>query len=151
MIVINCAVEKNIPIEASIDTGADVNCISQKHIGELGITYHDKSNSIETPDASYSTLGKVNLHIGFNDSEKHKTIPSEFIVLGPDWPDHFPDLTLGMPWLRENGANFDMHNSLLTIDDNFTIPFEKVDYISTLSDSQIRAMTDFPSPTHSPE
>ena len=56
-----------------------------------------------------------------------------------------------MPWLRENGANFDMHNSLLTIDDNFTIPFKKVDYISTLSDSQIRAMTDFPSPTHSPE
>ena len=37
--------------------------------------------------------------------------------------------------LRENVANFDMHNSLLTIDDNFTIPFEKVDYISTLSDS----------------
>ena len=97
MIVVNCAVEKNIPIEASIDTGADVNCISQKHIGELGITYHDKSNSIETPDASYSTLGKVNLHIGFNDSEKHKTILSEFIVVGPDWPDHFPDLTLGMP------------------------------------------------------
>src|ERR1051325_9938302 len=63
---------KHLPIEASIDTGADVNCISQKYIGELGITYHDKSNSIEAPDASYSTLGKVNLHIGFNDSEKHK-------------------------------------------------------------------------------
>ena len=78
-------------------------------------------------------------------------ITGEFTVVGPDWPDHFPDLTLGMPWLRENGANFDMHNSLLTIDDNFTIPFEKVNYISTLSDSQIRAMTDFPSPTYSPE
>ena len=95
MIVINCAVEKNIPIEASIDTGADVNCINQKHIGELGITYHDKSNSIETPDAFYSTLGKVNLHISFNDSEKHKTILSEFIVLGPDWSG--PNLILGMP------------------------------------------------------
>ena len=148
MVFVDCVVEENIPIEATIDTSADVNCISQKHIGELGITYHDKSNRIETPDTSYSTLGKVNLHIGFNDSEKHKTILSEFIVVRPDWPDHFPGLTLGMPWLRENGANFDMHNSLLTIDDNFTIPFEKVDYISTLSDSQIRAMTDF---SHSPE
>ena len=95
MIVINCAVKKNIPIEASIDTGADVNCISQKHIDELEITYHDKSNSIETSDASYFTLGKVNLHISFNDSEKHKTILSEFIVLGPDWSG--PNLILGMP------------------------------------------------------
>ena len=99
MIVVNCAVKKNIPIEILIDTGADVNCISQKHIGKLGITYHDKSNSIETPDTSYFTLEKVNLHISFNDSEKHKTIPSEFIVLGPDWPDYFSDLTLEMPWL----------------------------------------------------
>ena len=106
---------------------------------------------IETLDVSYTTLGKVNLCITFNDGKKHKSIPSEFIVVGPDWSDHFPDVTLGMPWLRENGANFDMHNSLLTIDDNFTIPFEKVDYILTLSDSQIRAMTDLPSSTHSPE
>src|ERR1044071_8568454 len=91
MVFVNCVVEENIPIEASIDTSANVNCISQKHIGELGITYYSESNSIVTPDASYSTLGKVNLHIGFNDGEKHKTIPSEFIVLGPDWPDYFPD------------------------------------------------------------
>ncbi|RGB26734.1 hypothetical protein C1646_770051 [Rhizophagus diaphanus] len=69
-----------------------------KHIGELGITNHDESNSIETLDVSYSTLGKVNLYITFNDGKKHKSIPN----------------------------------------DNFTIPFEKVDYISTLSDNQIR-------------
>src|SRR6266511_984496 len=91
MIVVNCVVEKNIPIETSIDTSANVNCISQKHIGELGITNHDKSNSIETPDASYSTLGNVNLCITFNDSKKHKSISSEFIVVGSDWSDHFPD------------------------------------------------------------
>ncbi|PKC54970.1 hypothetical protein RhiirA1_476386 [Rhizophagus irregularis] len=151
MIIVNCIVKENILIKASIDTSTDVNYISQKHIGELGITYHSESNRIVTSDTSYSTLGKVNLHIGFNDGEKYKTTPSEFIVAGPDWPDYFPDLVLGMPWLRENGVNFDMHNSLLTIDDNFTIPFEKVDYISTLSDSQIRTMTDFPSPTYSPE
>src|SRR5581483_5164254 len=101
------------------------------------ITYHSESNRIVTPDTSYFTLGKVNLHIGFNDGEKHKSIPSEFIVVGLDWPNYFPDLVLGMLWLRENGANFDMHNSLLTIDDNFTIPFKKVDYILTLSNSQI--------------
>ena len=135
--------KKNIPIKAVIDSEANMNGISHKYISELGITYHSGSNSIETPDASYSTLGKVNLCITFNDGKKHKSIPSEFIVVGPDWPDHFPDITLGMPWLWENGANFDMHNSLLTIDDNFTIPFEKVNYILTLSDSQIRAMTDF--------
>ena len=92
MIIVNCIVEKNIPIEASINTGTDVNYISQKYIGELGITYHDKSNSIEAPDASYSTLEKVDLHISFNDGEKYKSIPGEFIV-GPDWPG--PDLILG--------------------------------------------------------
>ncbi|PKK57336.1 hypothetical protein RhiirC2_763977 [Rhizophagus irregularis] len=151
MIIVNCIVKENILVKASIDTSTDVNYISQKHIGELGITYHSESNRIVTPDTSYSTLGKVNLHIGFNDGEKYKTTPSEFIVAGPDWPDYFPDLVLEMPWLRENGVNFDMHNSLLTIDDNFTIPFEKVDYILTLSDSQIRTMTDFPSPTYSLE
>ena len=75
MVFVNCVVEENIPIEASIDTSTDVNCISQKHIGELGITYHSESNSIATPDAFYSTLGKVNLCITFDDGEKHKNIP----------------------------------------------------------------------------
>ena len=87
MILVNCAVEENDPTQAVLDTSANVNCITQKHIGKLEITYHDESNSIEAPDAFYSTLEKVNLHISFNDSEKYKTISSEFIVLGPDWPD----------------------------------------------------------------
>src|SRR4051794_17251999 len=99
MILVNCAVEKNIPIKAVINSGADINCISQKHIGELGITNHNKSNSIEILNVSYFTIGKVNLCITFNNDKKHKSIPSEFIVVEPDWPDHFPDLTLGMLWL----------------------------------------------------
>ena len=49
--VVNCVVKENILIEASIDTSTDVNCISQKHIGELGITYPSESNSIVTPDS----------------------------------------------------------------------------------------------------
>ena len=64
--------------------------------------------------------------ITFN-SEKHKSIgPSEFIVLGPDWPG--PDLILGMPWFRENGATLDICNSKLLLDDNFAIPFKEVKY-----------------------
>ena len=122
--VVNCVVEENIPIDTSIDTFTDVNCISQKHIGKLGITYPSESNSIVTPDASYSILGKDNLHIGFEDGEKHKTIPSEFIVFGPDWPG--PDLILGMPWFRENGATLDICNSKLLLDDNFAIPFKEI-------------------------
>src|SRR2546429_9656531 len=126
MIIVNCVVEKNIPIRAVIDSDADINCISQKYIGELGITYHDKSNSIETLDASYSTLGKVNLYIGFDDGEKHKRTPVEFIVLGPEWPDYYPDLVLEMPWFRENGATLDICNLKILLDDNFTIPFKEV-------------------------
>ena len=84
MILVNCAVEENDPTQAVLDTSANVNCISQKHIGELGIAYHDENNSIKTLNATYSTIGKVNLHIGFNDGEKHKSTPSEFIVVGPD-------------------------------------------------------------------
>ena len=128
MVFVNCVVEKNTPIEASIDTCTDVNCISQKHIGESGITYHSESNSIVTPDASYSTLGKVNLHIGFEDGEKHKSTLVEFIVPGPDWPDYFPDLVLGMPWFQENGATLDICNSKILLDDNFTIPIKEVKY-----------------------
>ena len=45
----------------------------------------------------YFTLGKVNLCITFDNGEKHKNILNEFIVVGPDWSDHFPDLTLEMP------------------------------------------------------
>ncbi len=52
MILVNCAVEENDPIQAVLDTSTNVNYISQKHISELGITNHDKSNSIETPDHS---------------------------------------------------------------------------------------------------
>jgi len=96
MVFVDCVIKENIPIEAIIDTSADVNCISQKHIGELRITYHDKSNSIKTSDASYFTLGKVNLCIGFDDGKKHKSISGEFIVFGPNWPDYYPDLVLGM-------------------------------------------------------
>ncbi|GBB90266.1 hypothetical protein RclHR1_17160006 [Rhizophagus clarus] len=65
----------------------------QKHISELGISYHDENNSIKTLDASYSTLEKVDLHINFNDGKKHKSTPGEFIVVRPDWPG--PDLILG--------------------------------------------------------
>ena len=123
MVFVNCVIEENSPTQASIDTCADVNCISQKNIGELEIAYYDENNSIKTPDASYSTLGNVNLHIGFNDSEKHKNISGEFVVLGPDWPG--PNLILGMPWLRENDATLDVCNSKLLLDDGFAIPFKK--------------------------
>ncbi len=97
MVFVNYVIEENSPTQASIDTCANVNCISQKHIGELGIAYHDENNSIKTLDASYSILEKVDLHIDFNDGEKQKSIPSEFIVIGSDWPDYYPDLILGMP------------------------------------------------------
>ncbi|PKC64245.1 hypothetical protein RhiirA1_462717 [Rhizophagus irregularis] len=83
-------------VQASINTSANVNCISQKHISKLGIAYYDENNCIKTPDASYSTLGKVDLHIGFNDSKKYKSIPSEFIIVRPDWLG--PDLILEGPW-----------------------------------------------------
>ena len=41
--------------------------------------------------------------------------PVEFIVLGPDWPDYYPDLVLGMPWFQENGATLDICNSKLLL------------------------------------
>ncbi|PKB96491.1 hypothetical protein RhiirA5_434745 [Rhizophagus irregularis] len=86
--------------------------------------------SIKTLDATYSIIGKVNLHIGFNDGEKHKSTPSEFIVVGPDWPG--PDLILGGPWFRENGATLDICNSKLLLDDNFAIPF-KIQHILSMA------------------
>ena len=109
-----------------IDIGANANFISEKIVK---IAYA-KDNSIPRVygflDESYSTLGKVNLRIILNDGEKHKTIPSEFIVLGPDWPDYYPDLVLGMLWFQENGATLDICNSKLLLDDNFAIPFKEV-------------------------
>ena len=40
----------------------------------------------------------------------------EFIVLGLDWPDYYPDLVLGMLWFQENGANLDICNSKLLLE-----------------------------------
>ncbi|CAB4414631.1 unnamed protein product [Rhizophagus irregularis] len=37
-----------------------------------------------------------------NSIPRHKIIPTEFIVTGPDWPDQFPEILLGSPWMREN-------------------------------------------------
>jgi len=76
---VNCIVKENILIKILIDTCTDINSISQKYISELRITYYNKSNIIEMSNASYSTLGKINLYIIFNDSQKHKSISSEFI------------------------------------------------------------------------
>ncbi|CAJ0853853.1 5445_t:CDS:1, partial [Entrophospora sp. SA101] len=83
----------------------------------------NKSNSLElqTPDGSFSVLGKVELQTSFNVDGKHKSIdPIEFLVLGSDWPG--PDLMLGKPWLQKNGAKIDMCNSQLILHDNFAIP-----------------------------
>ena len=52
--------------------------------------------------------------------------PVAFIVLGPDWPDYYPDLVLGMPWFQENGATLDICNSKLLLDNNFATPFKEV-------------------------
>src|SRR5215470_1293786 len=49
---VNCAVEKNIPIEASIDTSANVNCI---HIS-IRNYIHSENNNIKTPITSYSRI-----------------------------------------------------------------------------------------------
>ncbi|GES86471.1 hypothetical protein GLOIN_2v1763772 [Rhizophagus clarus] len=85
-----------------IDICANANFIS----GKIVKIAYAKDNSIPRvygfPDESYSTLGKVNLRIILNDGEKHKIIPTEFIVTGPDWPDQFPEILLGSPWMREN-------------------------------------------------
>ncbi|GBC23970.1 uncharacterized protein OCT59_008737 [Rhizophagus irregularis] len=130
MVFVNRVIEKTSSSQAVLDTSADVSCVSKKHIGELGIAYHDENNSIKTLDATYSIIGKVNLHIGFNDGEKHKSTPSEFIVVGLDWPK--PDLILGGPWFRENGATLDICNSKLLLDDNFAILF-KIQHILSMA------------------
>ena len=46
---------------------------------------------------SYSTLGRVNLRVILNDDKKHKSISTEFIVTGSDWPDQFSEILLGSP------------------------------------------------------
>jgi len=98
-----------------IDIGANANFISEKIVK---IAYV-KDNSIPRVygflDESYSTLGKVNLRIILNDGEKHKIIPTEFIVTGSDWPDQFPEILLDSLWMRENSISLNMHNSTLTI------------------------------------
>ena len=54
MVFVNCVIEKNSPTQASIDICANINCISQKYIGELGIAYHNENNSIKTLDVTIS-------------------------------------------------------------------------------------------------
>jgi hypothetical protein len=79
----------------------------------------------------YFTLRKVNLYFTFNDDKKYKSIPTEFIVTGLNWPDQFTEILLGSLWMLENGVSLNMRNSTLTLDDNFVIPY--------LANSQIRA------------
>jgi hypothetical protein len=50
-------------------------------------------SDLSLSDQCYSTIGKVNLHISFNDGEKYKNTPVEFMILEPDWPE--PNLILG--------------------------------------------------------
>src|SRR4051794_14692936 len=120
-----------LDFQFSIDIGANVNLISEKIVK---IAYV-KDNSIPRVngflDESYFTLEKVNLRIILNDDKKHKSILTEFIVIGLDWPDQFPEILLGSLWMLENGVSLNMRNSMLTLDDNFVIPY--------LANSQIQA------------
>src|SRR5436190_11141596 len=106
-----------------IDIGANANFISEKIVK---IAYA-KDNSIPRVygflDESYFTLGKVNLRIILNDGEKHKIISTEFIVTGSDWPDQFPEILLGSPWMRENDVALDLCNSKLLLANNFASPY----------------------------
>ena len=103
-----------------IDIGANVNSISEK-IVKIAYTKDNRVN--EFLGESYSTLGKVNLHIILNDGKKHKSIPTEFIVTGSDWPDQFPEILLGSPWMRENDVTLDICNSKLLLANNFASPY----------------------------
>jgi hypothetical protein len=125
MVLVNYSVEETGSTQAVLDTGADVSCVSKKYVDEMEMIY-EKDDINPRVNGNYFTLGKVNLCITFNDGKKHKSIPTKFIVVGLNWFDHFPDLTLGMLWLRENGATLDICNSKLLLDDNFAIPFKKV-------------------------
>jgi hypothetical protein len=106
-----------------IDIGANVNLISEKIVK---IAYA-KDNSIPRINGflgeSYSILGRVNLHVILNDGKKHKCIPTKFIVVGSDWPDQFPEILLGSPWMRENNVTLDICNSKLLLANNFAFPY----------------------------
>uniref|UniRef100_U9T5T7 Uncharacterized protein n=1 Tax=Rhizophagus irregularis (strain DAOM 181602 / DAOM 197198 / MUCL 43194) TaxID=747089 RepID=U9T5T7_RHIID len=65
-------------------------------------------NDIWEREVNLEQPKKVNLRIILNDGEKHKIIPTEFIVTGPDWPDQFPEILLGSPWMRENSVRLNM-------------------------------------------
>ncbi|GES76233.1 hypothetical protein GLOIN_2v1763772 [Rhizophagus clarus] len=92
------------PPEKKMDPGKII-CVKRKsdnkakpRSGKILKIANTKDNSIPRVyrflDESYSILEKVNLRIILNDSEKHKIIPTEFIVTGPDWPDQFPEIFL---------------------------------------------------------
>jgi hypothetical protein len=80
MVFVNCVIS---PTQAVLEIGANVSCISEKYVDGMGMAY-EKDNINPRVNGNYSTLGKVNLCITFDDGEKHKNIPSEFIVVGPD-------------------------------------------------------------------
>jgi len=76
-----------------LNISANINCISEKSVNDMKMVYK-KNDSNSKVNRSYFTLKKVNLYIIFNNSKKHKSIPSEFIVVRSDWLNYFPDLTL---------------------------------------------------------
>nr|CAG8638821.1 7158_t:CDS:2 [Entrophospora candida] len=109
MLFVNCPVKEKSPIETLIDTGANTDLITQKFINKLGLVHYvNESNcpELQTPDGSFSVLGKVELQTSFSrasstnvDGKHISTDPVEFLVVGPDW--HGPDLMLGKPWLQK--------------------------------------------------
>jgi hypothetical protein len=102
-----------------IDIGANVNLISETIVK---IAYNSIPRVNGFLGESYSILGSVNLCVILNDGKKHKRIPTKFIVVGSDWPDQFPEILLGSPWMQENDVSLNICNSTLTIDYNFVIP-----------------------------
>ncbi|PKK60553.1 hypothetical protein RhiirC2_761686, partial [Rhizophagus irregularis] len=63
MVFVNCSVEET----------------TKKYVDEMGMAY-EKNEINPRVHGVYPTLGNVNLRISFNNDEKQKIIPTEFIV-----------------------------------------------------------------------
>ena len=63
MLLVNCTIKENFPIEAVIDSDANVNIIKKRYINKMNLAFNENDIGIklEECNSSISILGKIEL------------------------------------------------------------------------------------------
>jgi predicted aspartyl protease len=118
----------NVPLKILIDTGATTNLTWKNVINNVGLDYlvdkktTYKISGIESSNTTYGKIWYTEINLNLFDKETAQ-IGVDLDVANSDAENKSRDIILGMGFLKSYGANIDLKNNILTLNDKIKIKF----------------------------